>query len=205
ECDAVALAYAVEHFFHPGDGAVEEVRPDPAEFVQRGAITGAVAEEVVELFECDGPALEIAIRPRLLAQLHHLVARERRVLADVLQHPLVGELDDGVAQVEEEPGDAHVAGCPLPVARLATGNRQQATTFGTPRTSAPRSVRCTRSRVRGRGRCASRRDRSHRRPRGARSNSTGSLQSRTFAGRDRRWRAPLRPTAPSPPARAGRA
>src|SRR5205814_1636941 len=106
--DAVPLAHAQEQLFHPRHRAVEEVGPDGLEVAQRAAVAGPVAEEVVELADVDRAPLEVAVRAGLLEELYHLVARHARLFAETLQHPLVGELDDGVAEVEDEPGD-HVA------------------------------------------------------------------------------------------------
>src|SRR5262249_27005910 len=58
--DAVALAHVLEYLFDAGHRAVEEIRPERAKVVQRAAISGLIAEEVVELAEGDGAALEIA-------------------------------------------------------------------------------------------------------------------------------------------------
>src|SRR5207244_3396765 len=82
------LAHALQQLLHPSHRPVEEVGPEGVEVADRAAIAGAVAEEFIELVEVDRAALQIAVRARLLEHLHQLVARDRRVLADVLQHPL---------------------------------------------------------------------------------------------------------------------
>src|SRR6202008_2337211 len=77
------------------------------ELADRAAISGPVAEHFVELPERHGAALHVAIRPGRFEKLHQIVARDRGIAADVLQHPLIGELDQRIAEVEEEPGDGH--------------------------------------------------------------------------------------------------
>src|SRR3954453_3085899 len=71
------------------------------------AVAGVIAEEFVELVERHRAALHVAIRAWLFEQLDKLVARHRRLRADRTQHALVGQLDDGVAEVEQEPGVFH--------------------------------------------------------------------------------------------------
>src|SRR5205823_2609688 len=78
--------------------------PGLLKIVKRSAISGLVGEELVELLERNLAALHVTIGARRLEKIDQLVARHRRAPADVLQHPLVRELDDGVAEVEDEPG-----------------------------------------------------------------------------------------------------
>src|SRR5207247_3429839 len=102
ERHAVTLPYAVEQLLDSRHRPVKEIGPDPVEVPDRTAVAGALANEFVELVEIDRAALQIAIGARLLEQTDQLIARGRGVGADVLQHPLVSELDDGVAEVEVE-------------------------------------------------------------------------------------------------------
>src|SRR6185369_9324368 len=107
EGDAVALAHSEEELFHAGHGAVEEVAPGLAELFEGAAVAGGVADEVVEVEERDGAALHVAIAAAALEDLDELIARGCRVAADALQHALVGELDERVAEVEDKPDWRH--------------------------------------------------------------------------------------------------
>ena len=106
KCAALS-ADSLQQILHAGHRAVEEVAPDRMELARRTAISGLVADVVVELEERHASALEVAIPAGVLQDVDQLVARDRRIATDVLQHPLVRELDQGVAEVEDEPGDGH--------------------------------------------------------------------------------------------------
>jgi hypothetical protein len=95
--------------------------------VRRPAIAGLVAEEVVELAERDRAALHVPIAARLLEDLDQLVAPDGRVAADVRDHPLVGELDQAVAEVEKEPGDHGLLWGWLLVAVVRSGEKPPGT------------------------------------------------------------------------------
>src|SRR5205823_3563185 len=73
----VRFAYALEHFLDPRHRAVEEVAPDVVKVADAAAISGAVAEELVELPERDGAALHVAIAAGVLEQIDQLIARDR--------------------------------------------------------------------------------------------------------------------------------
>src|SRR5438552_10323103 len=103
EGDAVLLAHALEHFLDARHRTVEEVAPDVVKVADAAAVSGAVAEELVKLPERDGAALHVAISAGILEQINQLIARDRRLGADGLQHSLVCELQNRVAEVEEKP------------------------------------------------------------------------------------------------------
>src|SRR5258706_815677 len=108
------LPDAIEQILDARHGAVEEVGADPVKLADRASVTGMVAETLVELVKRDRSPLDSPIRHRLLEQFDELVPRDGGIGADRRQHTLVRELDDGVAEVEEEAGFWHG----LEVARL---------------------------------------------------------------------------------------
>ena len=95
----------VDQVFDSRQHSIEKVRPRLLQVVQRAAVTGLVRQELVKIGEGHRAALQIAVRARLFEKLHQLVALDRRAFADVLQHAFIRELDDRVAEVEDEPGD----------------------------------------------------------------------------------------------------
>src|SRR5207245_11580230 len=108
----VSVAQAAEEIFDSGEGAVEEIGPRLVQIGERSAIPRFVAQKIVKLLEGHRAAFQIAVGTRRFEQLEQIVTRDRGAFADVLHDPLVCELDDRVAEIEDEPVDVH--GCRVP-------------------------------------------------------------------------------------------
>src|SRR6266542_1155794 len=126
--DPIFLSQPIDQVLHPWQRSFEKVGPGLLQLVKRPAISRLVAEKLMKIGEAHRAAFQVAVGARGLEQLHELIASHCSTFADVLQHALVRQLDDCVAEVEDEPGDiGHWL--PVPGYRLpeSSGNWQPET------------------------------------------------------------------------------